>query len=212
MEQHNTVMYNYIEFQSNGACFKKETSDFIIEFPKQNIKFELFSIQKNDCKLVATLEKDEHSREYLEPQFIRIKDMSTNRTVLKDFVVYENLSHGVDLAFHVFNHIIDEMLTIREGVKNCIISYSIQYSNLIWKYHAAEKKIMFYNAHNHCKVFNVPLTYTIEDKEIDPNHMEISIKHMSNNRLVLHIEVDISRISNLKFCSPITLHRQLIIE
>lgn len=197
--------------QENNVCYFKETPYAFVRFPKHSEYFELISLKKDDCALYVSIKNNKNSKKYHIPKFIRLKDMQSDKTVLKDYVVYEDILNGMDICYSTTDRIVDETIVIKNATKYKIC-YSIHYSNMCWEYCKSENKILFFNFNDNTEVFCIPFSFMTDADGILSIGVKYKVKPISDTCIQLQIEANKSWIEEHKDNMPIKIQRQIIIR
>lgn len=142
----------------------------------------------------------------------RLKVIQSDATVLKDYIIYENLFDNVDVSFTTTGRVIDEIIEIKRDVKKYKICYLLNFFNMYWEYCKSESKILFFNSNDNTEVFCIPFSFMTDTNGILAIGVKYKIKPISNTCIQLQVEADKSWIEQHKDNMPIKIHKQIIVR
>ncbi len=211
MEKNFSSIKDDATLREKNFCYFKETPYASVKFLKRSEHFELISLKKDDCALSVSIKNNKNSKKSHVPQLIRLKDMQSDKTVLKDYVIYEDISNGMDICYSATERIVDEAIIIKNATKYKIC-YLLNFSSMHWEYCKSENKILFYNSNDNTEVFCIPFSFMTDDNNILSIGVKYKIKPISDTCIQLQIEANKSWIEQHKDNMPIKIHRQIIIR
>ena len=211
MQTESAKMKRRYMFKENCDCFIEKLLGVSIKFPKHSRMFELFSLQKDGCDFAVSLQPHDCSRQDI-PQFIRLKDILPNKTLLRDYIIYEDISRGLDVSFCIKENTIEETAIIKDNVEQYKLSYLIHYSNMYWEYFTDANKICFFDTNHQDEILYILCPYMTDASGAISMGLFYKCKHISDTCLQIDIEIDNEWIEDNHKHLPIKIHQQFIIH
>lgn len=187
MELETSKTKSNIYFKDTCSCFYTKKKGFSIKFPKFSKRFELLTLQKNNHKLSMCFLPITTSPQQFVPRFIRLKDILSDRTVLKDYIVYESMPPCIDVCFSVDEEKIEEIITIKSPMKE--VAFRISCYNMLWLYDEQKQEIYFFDRCDH-QLLTFSFTRNITASNDCQVNKTLEIIPISKNDLLLYLKPD----------------------